>query len=106
MSMTPGPNNIMVVASGAIRGFARTVPHRLGIAAGFPVMLVILGTTGRPLLTAPHVRALLKEVGAAYPLRLAWTIANSDPDPVDDPATKTSGRPLGGLQTALFRRST
>ena len=42
MSATPGPNNTMVVASGATYGFARTMPHMLGIAAGFPVMLIML----------------------------------------------------------------
>ncbi|WP_204165417.1 hypothetical protein [Methylobacterium sp. 17Sr1-1] len=57
MPATPGPNNTMVVASGATYGFARTVPHMLGIAAGFPVMLVVLGTAGLPLLTDPWVRA-------------------------------------------------
>ncbi|WP_245291971.1 LysE family translocator [Methylobacterium tarhaniae] len=102
MSATPGPNNTMVVASGATYGFARTVPHMLGIAAGFPVMLVVLGTAGLPLLTDPRVHAVLKWVGAAYLLWLAWKIANADPDPAD-PATTASGRPLGALQAALFQ---
>lgn len=102
MSATPGPNNTMVVASGATYGFARTVPHMLGIAAGFPVMLVVLGTAGLPLLTDPRVHAVLKWVGAAYLLWLAWKIARSDSDPAD-PTVKTSGRPLGFLQAALFQ---
>ncbi|MET7246464.1 LysE family translocator [Methylobacterium sp. EM32] len=102
MSATPGPNNTMVVASGATYGFARTVPHILGIAAGFPVMLVVLGTAGLPLLTDPRVHAVLKWVGAAYLLWLAWKIARSDSDPAD-PAMKTSGHPLGFLQAALFQ---
>ncbi|PIK69626.1 hypothetical protein CS379_28890 [Methylobacterium frigidaeris] len=102
MSATPGPNNTMVVASGATYGFARTVPHMLGIAAGFPVMLVVLGTAGLPLLADPRVHAVLKWVGAAYLLWLAWMIARADPDPAD-PAAKASGRPLGFLQAALFQ---
>ncbi|SFU98941.1 Threonine/homoserine/homoserine lactone efflux protein [Methylobacterium sp. 174MFSha1.1] len=101
MSATPGPNNTMVVASGATYGFARTVPHMLGIAAGFPVMLVVLGTAGLPLLTDPRVHAVLKWAGAAYLLWLAWKIASSDSDPAD-PAT-TASRPLGFLQAALFQ---
>jgi threonine/homoserine/homoserine lactone efflux protein len=40
MSARPGPNNAMVAASGANWGFRRTIPHMLGIAVGFPVMLV------------------------------------------------------------------
>ena len=43
MSITPGPNNVMVTASGATFGFARTVPHMFGIAIGFPIMLLIVG---------------------------------------------------------------
>lgn len=102
MSATPGPNNTMVVASGATYGFARTVPHMLGIAAGFPVMLVVLGTAGLPLLTDPRVHAVLKWVGAAYLLWLAWKIASADPDPAE-PAAKAVGRPLGFVQAALFQ---
>ncbi|WP_245239263.1 LysE family translocator [Methylobacterium platani] len=104
MSATPGPNNTMVVASGATYGFARTVPHMLGIAVGFPAMLVVLGTAGLPLLTDPRVHAVLKWVGAAYLLRLAWAIARADPDPAE-PGAKAgaSGRPLGFVRAALFQ---
>ncbi len=103
MSATPGPNNTMVVASGATYGFARTVPHMLGIAAGFPVMLIVLGTAGLPLLTDPRVHAVLKWVGAAYLLWLAWKIAASDPTPAEPGAKAGAGRPLGFLQAALFQ---
>lgn len=108
MSATPGPNNTMVVASGATYGFARTVPHMLGIAAGFPVMLIVLGTVGLPLLTDPRVHMVLKWAGAAYLLWLAWKIASADPDPSDpvDKAPKAAGaggRPLRFVQAALFQ---
>ncbi|TGD97476.1 LysE family translocator [Methylobacterium nonmethylotrophicum] len=106
MSATPGPNNTMVVASGATYGFARTLPHMLGIAAGFPVMLVVLGTAGLPLLTDLRVHAVLRWVGAAYLLWLAWRIARADPDPAEPAAEgsiKAGGRPLGFLQAALFQ---
>ncbi|QRE77877.1 LysE family translocator [Methylobacterium aquaticum] len=103
MSATPGPNNTMVVASGATYGFARTVPHMLGIAAGFPVMLIVLGTAGLPLLTDPRVHAVLKWVGAAYLLWLAWKIAASDPEPAGPGAKVGTGRPLGFFQAALFQ---
>ncbi|MGF3024261.1 LysE family translocator [Methylobacterium aquaticum] len=103
MSATPGPNNAMVVASGATYGFTRTIPHMLGVAAGFPVMLVVLGTAGLPVLTDPRVHAVLKWVGAAYLLWLAWTIAGSDPDPAAPDAPAGTGRPFGFLQAALFQ---
>ena len=110
MSATPGTNNTMVVASGATYGFARAMPHMLGIAAGFPVMLIMLGTVGLPLLADPRIHAVLRWVGAAYLLWLAWKIATADPDPgTESVATPgaaipvTSGRPLGFLQAALFQ---
>ncbi|MFZ9134033.1 MAG: LysE family translocator [Gemmobacter sp.] len=40
---TPGPNNAMLASSGATFGLARTIPHLLGVALGFPVMAVIVG---------------------------------------------------------------
>ena len=40
---TPGPNNAMLAASGARFGFRQTLPHALGVALGFPVMLLIVG---------------------------------------------------------------
>ena len=42
-SVTPGPNNLMLMASGANYGFRRTVPHMLGISIGHMLMVVILG---------------------------------------------------------------
>ena len=40
---TPGPNNLMLMASGLNFGAARTVPHLLGVAIGFPVMVFGVG---------------------------------------------------------------
>ena len=41
--ITPGPNNLMLLASGMNFGWLRTVPHMLGIGIGFPVMIVLVG---------------------------------------------------------------
>ena len=43
MSITPGPNNVMVTASGANFGYRRTIPHLLGIGLGFPAMVCAVG---------------------------------------------------------------
>ena len=40
---TPGPNNLMLMASGANYGLRRTVPHLLGVALGFPVLAICVG---------------------------------------------------------------
>ena len=42
-SATPGPNNLMLMASGANFGFARSIPHMVGISIGFIVMMVLTG---------------------------------------------------------------
>ena len=38
-SVTPGPNNVMLTASGATFGYRRSVPHMLGICLGVVVMV-------------------------------------------------------------------
>ena len=42
-AVTPGPNNVMLTASGSAFGFRRSVPHMLGITIGFPVMIFSVG---------------------------------------------------------------
>src|SRR3546814_15631445 len=73
MSISPGPNNLMVTASGANFGFARTIPHMLGVSIGFPVMLLAVGLgLGQALPAWPQVHEALRGVAAAYLLYLAW----------------------------------
>jgi threonine/homoserine/homoserine lactone efflux protein len=42
-TITPGPNNIMVTASGTNFGYRRTIPHIFGIAIGLPLMIIVMG---------------------------------------------------------------
>src|SRR3546814_5092443 len=73
MSISPGPNNLMVTASGANFGFARTIPHMLGVSIGFPVMLLAVGLgLGQALLAWPQVHEARRWVAAAYLRYLAW----------------------------------
>ena len=77
-SVTPGPNNFMLLASGVNFGFVRTVPHMLGISAGFLSLLLGVGFGLGALLTAfPSLHLALKVAGGAYLLYLAWRIAMS-----------------------------
>lgn len=77
-SVTPGPNNFMLLASGVNFGFRRTIPHMLGIAGGFASLLLAVGFGLGALLTAfPALHVVLKIVGGAYLLYLAWRIAMS-----------------------------
>jgi threonine/homoserine/homoserine lactone efflux protein len=77
-SITPGPNNFMLLASGVNFGFWRTVPHMLGIGVGFLILLLAIGFGLGALLTAfPALHLALKIAGGAYLLYLAWKIAMS-----------------------------
>ena len=77
-SITPGPNNVMLLASGVNFGFWRTVPHMCGIAAGFGSLLLCVGFgLGALLVTFPALSLVLKVLGGSYLLYLAWRIAMS-----------------------------
>ena len=77
-SITPGPNNMMLFASGVNFGFRRTVPHMFGIGAGFFSLLIGVGLgLGALLHTLPLVYTVLKFAGGAYLVWIAWKIASS-----------------------------
>jgi threonine/homoserine/homoserine lactone efflux protein len=65
MSITPGPNNVMLTASGARFGFRRTLPHILGIGCGFIVQLLAVCAGLSALFTRwPSIQSTLAWVGA------------------------------------------
>jgi threonine/homoserine/homoserine lactone efflux protein len=98
---TPGPNNVMLMTSGLNYGFSRTIPHQLGVALGFAFMVALVGVGLGAVFTAyPLLYTVLKYVGAAYLLYLAWAIAVSGPIENDE---STSGRPMTFLEAALFQ---
>ena len=75
-AITPGPNNVMVTASGVNFGYRKTLPHILGITFGFPVMIVLIGLgLGSVFKSFPVIHHILKYIGATYLLYLAWKIA-------------------------------
>jgi threonine/homoserine/homoserine lactone efflux protein len=75
-SFTPGPNLILITASGANFGFRRTIPHMLGIVVGFPVMTIAVGLgLGEVFKASSLAHQLLKYVGSAYLLYLAYRVA-------------------------------
>jgi threonine/homoserine/homoserine lactone efflux protein len=77
-AFTPGPNNTMVLASGLNFGFRRTIPHMLGIGFGFAVVVLVAGFgLGAIFQAYPLLYTVLKYVGAAYLIYLAWLIATS-----------------------------
>ena len=78
MSITPGPNNVMLTASGANFGFRRTVPHLLGISTGCAVQLIAVCAGLGALFTRwPVLQTVLQWAGAAYLLWLGWKLVRS-----------------------------
>ena len=99
-SATPGPNNLMLMASGANFGFARTIPHMLGIAIGFSVMILLVGAGLVQIFDAwPVSYTILKIASVLYMSWLAWKIARASSTAEGD----TTGRPMTFLQAAAFQ---
>ena len=111
MSVTPGPNNVMLLASGVNFGFVRTIPHMLGIAIGVVVLLLAVGLgLGAALQAVPQIYLALKWISVAYLLWLAWKIASAPavpPAPLNAEApaatAESTARPLSFLGAALFQ---
>ena len=102
-SITPGPNNLMVMTSGVNYGFRRSMPHILGVVIGFAVMQLLAGAgLMRLFSTYPLSYVIFKSVSIAYLLFLAWKVATAHPlrDDGDDQA---GGKPFSFLQAALFQ---
>jgi threonine/homoserine/homoserine lactone efflux protein len=97
--ITPGPNNVMISASAARHGVRATLPHVLGIAAGFALMSVIcgLGLAG-PLALYPRLQFFMRWIGIAWLLFLAWQIATAHA-----PDQGEARPPLGFLGGAAFQ---
>jgi threonine/homoserine/homoserine lactone efflux protein len=99
-SITPGPNNLMLMASGANFGFARTVPHMLGIGLGFTLMVFLVGIgLAQVFDNVPVLHTVLKVVSVFYMFWLAWKIANSAPPK----KSEAEGTPITFLQAAAFQ---
>jgi threonine/homoserine/homoserine lactone efflux protein len=99
-SVTPGPNNLMLMASGANFGFRRTIPHMLGVALGFVLMAFLVGVGLAGLFqTYPVAVTVLEVASVGYMLWLAWKIAHAAA-PGEREAT---GSPITFLQAAAFQ---
>ena len=99
-SITPGPNNLMLLASGANYGVRRSVPHIMGISGGFGVMVALVGIGLMGLFDAwPPARTLLAALSVAYMLWLALRIARA----AGPGAAQATGRPMTFTQAALFQ---
>jgi threonine/homoserine/homoserine lactone efflux protein len=98
--ITPGPNNIMLMASGLNFGLVRTLPHGFGVPLGFGFMVLVIGFgLGAIFAAYPLAYQVLKYVGAAYLLYLAWRIASA----TSPHGANARARPFTFLQAAAFQ---
>jgi threonine/homoserine/homoserine lactone efflux protein len=99
MSITPGPNNVMLTASGAHFGFRRTLPHMFGIATGCAIQLIaVCAGLGTLFHQWPVLQTLLQWVGAIYLLWLGWKLLGSG-----EIREARTARPIGFWHAAAFQ---
>lgn len=99
-SITPGPNNLMLMASGANYGLRRTLPHMMGVSFGHAFMVFMVGVLLlRVFENFPVLQTVLKVGSVIYMTWLAWKIANAVPPE----AKAVSGKPFTFLQAAAFQ---
>lgn len=99
-SITPGPNNMMLLASGVNFGFRRTMPHMLGISMGHALMVFLVGLGLAGVFKAwPPALLVLKVASVAYMLWLAWKIAQAGA-PGEG---RAKAAPMTFLQAAAFQ---
>jgi threonine/homoserine/homoserine lactone efflux protein len=101
MAFTPGPNNIMLAASGVNFGFAHTIPHMAGVIIGFAVLLAACGAgLGLIFAAVPSLHLVLKVAGALYMLWLAFKVATAH---IGGDSARAPARPFTFLQAAAFQ---
>ncbi len=100
MAFTPGPNNVLLAASGVNFGFARTIPHIAGVTLGFDVLLIACGAgLGLVFAAIPELQTVLKIAGATYMLWLAYKVATAH----QGKEAQAPVRPFSFLQAAAFQ---
>ena len=100
-SITPGPNNLMLMASGTNFGFARTLPHMLGVSIGFVVMTVLIGLgLAQVFVRFPITYTVLKVGSVVYLVYLAWKIATAS---APESKASATAKPFSFLQACLFQ---
>jgi threonine/homoserine/homoserine lactone efflux protein len=98
-SGSPGPNNVLLWASGVQFGFRRTIRHVIGTSAGIGAMAIAVAAgVGAFVATVPQVQVALRVAGSAYLLYLAYKIAASSAFQRAEIA-----RPLGVRQAVVFQ---
>lgn len=99
-TITPGPNNIMLMASGLNFGIQKSIPHLLGVTIGFPFMVILIGLGFEIVFEKyPLLHEVIKIAGIIYLIYLAWRIATSAKQSLDD----AKPTPFRFWQAVLFQ---
>lgn len=99
-SITPGPNNIMLMSSGLNYGIKRSIPHLVGIAIGFPLMILAIGLgLGSLFARFPIIYPVIKVLGVCYLLFFSWKVANASAPKVKQKLAS----PITLIQALLFQ---
>lgn len=102
-TMTPGPNNVMLAASGANFGFRRTTRHMIGVLTGATFLLFVVSVgLGAVFMAAPSLQLAIKAAGALFLLYLAWRIATATPKQPDEERPQ-DGKPLSFFEAFAFQ---
>lgn len=96
---SPGPNVVLLTASGARFGFRATLPHLLGVALGVGVIAFVTGLgLGALIETFPALRVVLMVIASLWILWMAWKLWNAKPA-----VAKDTDRPFTFIQAVLFQ---
>lgn len=99
MSITPGPNNLLLTSSGLTYGFRRTIPAMIGTLIGVGLLFVIAGAgVGAIVMAHPHSDLVLRVVGASYLIYLAVRLWRAG-----EPGEVEKKPPLKAIQVAAFQ---
>lgn len=99
-SVTPGPNNLMLIASGANFGLRRSLPHMAGVAYGLPLMIIPVGFGVMQLFEAyPPLFTLMKGLAVLFVIWLAWKVARA----AAPAEAKNNAKPLSFFQAVAFQ---
>jgi threonine/homoserine/homoserine lactone efflux protein len=102
-SITPGPNNLMLMSSGINFGFAKTVPHMLGVSLGFTLMIILIGLGIMQIIEAvPGSYLVITVTSGLYLLYMAWKIATTD-TMVAEGSNGGASKPFSFVQAAMFQ---
>ena len=100
-SITPGPNNTMLMASGVNFGMRRTLRHLAGVQIGFGIMLLAVGLGLHAVLAQfPGFYDALRFAGAAYMLVIAWKLATAQSASAD---VQRPAQPMGFWAAVAFQ---